>query len=234
MKDIKNIFYYLILSILAIILILIMVFLTPTTNNTIFLVDKLFLAVAFFTSCIFGISIAIYPNWWRKNKAEINHISGLQSFKKIKSFKGHHPDCNMFKSHIIIIKNKPRCAGCLGLIIGALASIFLITLYIVIPIKFFIYTYYILLILGILMIIFIYAEIILLKRRMVFHILLNSLLVISFFFITISVVELTENLIYGILTIILCFLLLDTRIHFSKYQHKRICASCKQSCKSFF
>ena len=116
MREIKNIFYYLLLSITAIILILIMVLVKPNTTNTNTYVDKLFVAGIFFTSCIFGISIAIYPNWWKKNKQNTNHTSNLKRSKTSRSFQGHHPDCNMFKNHIIIIKNKPRCAGCLGLI----------------------------------------------------------------------------------------------------------------------
>jgi hypothetical protein len=191
----------------------------------------LFLTGLFLTSCIFGISIAIYPNWWRKNNK--NHAIDTQRVKTKRFFHGHHPDCIMFKSHVIIIKNKPRCAGCLGLFIGALLSIFLMMLYLVSPFKIPIIFYYILILIAIFVLIFVYIEIVLLKRHVFFHILLNIFLILSFFLITICVVELTENLIYSTLTILLCFLWLDTRIHLSKYKHQKICANCKQSCKSY-
>jgi len=210
-----------------------MVFFKPITSNIITFKDKLFVAGAFFTSCIFGISIAIYPNWWRKNKKNTDHASDLSKGKTGKSFQGHHPDCSMFRSHIIIIKNKPRCAGCLGLIIGSLVSIFLMTLYLVIQFRLSIIMYYIFIIIGIFVLIFVYGEIILLKRQTFVHIILNILLIFSFLIITISVFEITKNLVYGVLTVLLCLLWLDTRIYISKYQHQRICASCKQSCKTY-
>lgn len=232
MKKIKSIFYYLLLSFTAVVLIIIMIFSKPNASNSANFFDKFFVAGAFLASCIFGISIAIYPNWWRKNKQN-THISDIQTSKKSRLFQGHHPDCSMFRSHVIIIKNKARCAGCVGLLLGALISIFLMILYLTLPFRLPIVMYYILLILGILLLIFIYGEIMLLKRNMFFHILLNSLLVLSFFFITISVVELTENPVYGVLVVLLCFLWLDTRIHISNYRHQRICFSCNQECKSY-
>ncbi|MCJ7570656.1 MAG: hypothetical protein MUO82_02100 [Candidatus Thermoplasmatota archaeon] len=233
MRELNNIFYYLLLSITAIILILIMVLAKPITTNTNNYVDKFFVAGIFFISCLFGISIAIYPSWWKKNKQKTNHTPNLKRPKTSRIFQGHHPNCSIFKNHIIIIKNKPRCAGCLGLILGALASILLITLYLILPLKLSINIYYFLLILGIIVLIFVYGEIILSKRKMFFHILLNSLLILSFLTITISVLEITKNLIYAILTVILCFLWLDTRIYISNHQHQRICDSCAQECKSY-
>lgn len=233
MREIKNIFYYLLLSITAIILILIMVIAKPNTTNTNNYVDKLFVAGIFFINCIFGISIAIYPSWWKKNKQKTNHTTNLKRPQTRRSFQGHHPDCNMFKNHIIFIKNKPRCAGCLGLIIGALTSILLIILYLTIPLKLSINIYYILLIIGIIILIFIYIEILLLKRNKVVHILLNSLLILSFLTITISVLEITKNSIYTILTILLSYLWLDTRIYLSNQKHQSICQSCIQECKSY-
>ena len=233
MREVKTIFYYLLLSITAVILILIMVLFKPITTNTNSFEDKLLVVGIFFTSCIFGISFAIYPNWWRKNKRNTNHTSNLKKPKTHRSFQGHHPDCNIFKNHIINIKNKPRCTGCLGLILGALASILLITLYLILPLKLSINIYYILLILGIILLIFVYTEIILSKRHIFLHILLNGLLILSFLIITISVLEITKNLRYAILTILLCFLWLDTRIHISNLQHQKICKSCIQECKSY-
>jgi hypothetical protein len=233
LREIKNIFYYLLLSITAIILILIMVLAKPITTNTNNYVEKLFVAGIFFISCIFGISIAIYPRWWIKNKQKTNHKPNLKRPKTSRSFQGHHPDCSMFKNHIIFIKNKPRCAGCLGLIIGALSSILLITLYLIIPLKISINIYYIFLILGIIILIFVYIEILLSKRKKVVHILFNSLLILSFLIITISVLEITKNSIYTILTILLSFLWLDTRIHISNQKHQSICDSCIQECKSY-
>jgi hypothetical protein len=232
LREEKNVFYYLLLSVAAAILILIMVLLKPTSTNIITQVDKLILAGAFSASCIFGISLAIYPNWWRPKKNK-NNSSDLKKENSARSFTGHHPDCSMFSDHVIIMNKKVRCAGCLSLLIGALISILLMILYLIFPLNFPIIIYYILLLFGFLILIFVYLEIVIQKRNAFFHIALNTLLILGFFLITISVFELTKEIGYGLLTVLFCFLWLDTRIRISKYQHSRICTYCKQSCKSF-
>ena len=233
MREIKNIFYYLLLSITAIILILITVIAKPITTITNNYIDKIFVTGIFFISCIFGISIAIHPNWWKKNKQNTNHLSNLKRPKTSKPFQGHHPDCYMFKNHILIIKNKTQCAGCLGLILGALTSIILIIFYLIFPLKLSINYFYMFFILGIIILILVYIEILFLRRNKSVHIILNTLLILSFLSITISVLEITKNMIYSILTILLCFLWLDTRIHLSNQKHKDICKNCDKECKSF-
>jgi hypothetical protein len=41
-----------------------------------------------------------------KKKFSANHEKNCQVEKTSRTFKGHHPDCDMFKDRIIIIKNK--------------------------------------------------------------------------------------------------------------------------------
>jgi len=228
----KMVFYYLLLSIIAIVFVLTMIFVRSHANIITFY-EKLFVAAIFFASCLFGISLAIYPNWWRTYTHQTNHTSKVQEEKIKRSFQGHHPDCKTFKSHVIVIKNKPRCAGCLGLALGSLVSILLMALYLFLPYRLPVAISYILLILGIFALLLVYGEIILNNRHTLIHIIINSLLVLSFLVITISVVEITKGPVYGILTILICFLWLDTRIHLSNQQHKNICASCTKSCKTY-
>lgn len=233
MKKIKTIHYYLTLSITAVIITLLMIVIKPNTINTNIFTEKLIVIGAFFICCIFGISLAIYPNWWKKNKKNTNYNPNLENQKTRRSFKGHHPDCNKFKNHIIIIKNKPRCTGCLGLIIGAFASILVMILYLIIPLKLTINIYYILLIIGIIILFLVYGEILYVKRNRLIHIIINSLLIISFIIITLSILEITKNLIYAIIILILSFLWLNTRIYISNKQHHKICDSCTKECKSY-
>jgi hypothetical protein len=233
LKKIITSSYYLFLSITAVISSVLMILIKPNIINTNIFTEKLLVIGAFFTSCILGISLAIYPNWWKKNKIHTNYNQNFKYPEKKRSFKGHHPDCNKFKNHIIFIKNKPRCTGCLGLIMGAITSILLIILYLIIPLKLSINTYYILFIIGIIILFLVYGELLFLKRNRFVHILLNSLLIIGFLIITLSILEITNNSIYAIITLILCFLWLNTRIIISNQQHHRICDSCIKECKSF-
>jgi len=229
----KNIFSYIIFSFLAVVFVLILVFLNPNTTNIISFLERLFVAGIFITSCLFGISIATYPNWWRKIQQNKNKTLETKSGKSKRQFKGHHPDCNFFINHVIKIRKKTRCAGCFGLIIGSVISIFLMIFYLLIPPSQHLIIWYFILIIGLLIIPLIYLEIIFSKRNINIHIISNIVFILGFFCITISIFEITRNFIYAILAIIFCFLWLDTRIRLSKYQHSRICAFCKQTCKSF-
>lgn len=229
----KNIFSYLLLSTIAVALTLIMVLLGSSATNTITFEDRLFVTGAFITSCIFGISIAIYPSWWKKFLRHADRKSNINSGKLSRAFRGHHPDCNTFKSHSIMIKNKIRCAGCLGLIIGSMASIFMMILFLFILPNLPLTTLYLLFGLGSLVPPLIYGEIMLPKRHAIVHIILNITLILGFFCLIISVIEITRSAIYGILIIIICFLLLDTRIQLSNWNHARMCNFCPESCKMY-
>lgn len=233
MKEIRTIHYYLLLSFLAVLLIFLMIIIKPNIINSNTFLEKLLVAGLFFTSSIIGISIAISPNWWKKIKHKTKNTQNFKKLKTCRSFRGHHPDCIKFKNHIITFNNKPRCTGCLGLIIGAFTSILLIILYLILPLNFSIEFYYVLFISGIIILFLVYVEILFIKRNRSFHILLSSLLIISFLIINLSILEITKNFIYAILTIILCFLWLNTRIYISNQQHHRICDSCKKECKSY-
>lgn len=229
----KNIFSYLLLSITAVALALIMVLFRSSTTNTITFEDRLFVTGAFVISCIFGISIAIYPSWWKKFLRRTDRKSNIGSEKTSRAFRGHHPNCVTFKSHSIMIKNKLRCAGCFGLIIGSISSVFMIAIFLFILPNLPLTTLYFLLGLGLLVLPLIYGEILLPKRHAVIHIILNIVLIFSFFCLTISVIEITRNAIYGILTTIICLLLLDTRIQLSNWNHTRMCNFCPESCKMY-
>ena len=133
MNQIKKNFYYIILSIIAAAIILILTLVEPRTIDTIAIGDKLFVSGAFITSCIFGISIAVYPNWFKKlMKQEKHSVNKQQPQKAKREYQGHHPDCQQFLTHTVKIKNKTLCAGCLGLSIGSIISILLIIIYIII------------------------------------------------------------------------------------------------------
>jgi len=229
----KNIFSYILFSSLAFVFIFILVFLNPNTTNTVSYSERLFVAVVFISSCLFGISLAIYPNWWKKIIQKKNNKSDTKSKKSKRLFRGHHPDCNVFTNHVIVIKNKKRCAGCFGLIIGSIISIFLMIIYLIITPSQDLKIWYFFFFIGFLIIPIIYIEIIFPKRHRIIHVISNSIFILGFFCLTISVFEITSNFIFAILTIIFCFLWLDTRIKLSKHQHSKICSFCKQTCKSF-
>lgn len=227
-------FQYIILSIIAAFLLILLAFFGLSNFKTIGTNDRLFVSIFFIISCLIGISLTIYPGWYRKSLRRRIHTSTIQQAQKTaRKREGHHPNCHQFKSHTIKIKNKIYCAGCLGIALGCVISIFLMIIYIQIDIKLTLDIFHFLIILGLIIIGLVFAEIMLVKRNAFIHIIFNFLLVISFLVITISITEITSNKIYGLISIILSFLWLDTRIQLSNWHHTLICNNCDKSCKMY-
>jgi len=229
----KIVLSYLGLSVAGAAFLVVFVSMTPTPTRTLAILEKIFVAAVFIIICVFGASFSLRPNWVRpfiskKENTVKNHTDALQ-----RSFRGHHPDCKTFENHRMIYQNKTWCAGCFGLLIGCLLSIILMMLYVVVPFQQPLTISRLLFLLGLLVIAFVYLESILGSRRSIIHVLSNALLVLSFFFITISIVELSGKVVYGLFTILLCILWLDSRIQLSRWHHRRLCSSCLQSCKIY-
>jgi hypothetical protein len=191
--------------------------------------ERMVIALLFIFICIIGILFAFFPGWHNRKK---RHKNNNKNNKTLKKRKGHHPNCEGFSNHVIKIKNKTYCAGCIGLAIGSLISVFLMILYLMI-IKVNSEILYFFTPIGLLIIFFTYLEILIQKSLVFFHIFFNILLVISFFLITISIFEKTGSIFFGMISILLSFLFLDTRILLSSYKHSLICKNCNEECKMY-
>ncbi len=225
---------YILFSIFAAMLLLIVAFFGISNETRLGITDKLFVSVFFIISCLIGISLTIYPGWIRRSlKSQFHNTTNKNIQKTARKREGHHPNCDQFKSHTIKIKNKIYCAGCLGIAIGCIISIGLMIIYIPISYNISSDIFPYLIILGFIIIGLVFIEIMLNKRNTYYHIISNSILVVSFLIIIISITELTGNKIYGIISIILSFLWLDTRIQLSNWHHSIICNNCNKSCKMY-
>ncbi len=234
MKQKSYVYQYVILSIIAALLLLLLAFFGLSNFKNIGINDRMFVSSVFIISCLIGISLAIYPGWFRGFLKRRIHASTIQQNQKtVRRREGHHPNCHQFKSHTIKIKNKVYCAGCLGIALGCVISIFLMIIYTQIDIKLSLDIYHFLIVLGLIIIGLVLVEIMLVKRNAIIHIIFNFLLVISFLIIAISITEITNNKNYGVISIILSFLWLDTRIQLSNWHHMLICNNCDKSCKMY-
>lgn len=234
MKQMKNIFYYLVLSIAASFLLLVLAFFGSSNGDNIGMHDRLFVSVVFIASCIFGISLAMYPGWCKQLIKHGDRNSNRGKIQKTtRKYQGHHPDCSKFKSHTIKIKEKTLCAGCIGLTIGSIISIFLMIIYVITTNDQPLDLFYFLIILGLIIISLTYIEIMLPIRHSIIHVISNIFLVVSFFLIIISIFEITDSKIYGAISILLSFLWLDTRIQLSNWRHTLICKNCGENCKMY-
>jgi hypothetical protein len=233
LNQIRNVSVYLIFSFVAAIFIGILVITSPSDSPTITILEKGVIAGVFITSCAVGISFTFYPNWVRRYYPRKKNGEKNTNKEATRLFQGHHPDCPIYKNHRIQWKHKTWCAGCLGLLIGLCVSGLLMILYLSLDFKQPKIIFYLLFIVGLFILIFVYFEIVYKNRHPLLHVFFNSLLPLSFFIITIVVVELTGKLIYGFFTILLCFLWLDTRVQLSKWRHRLLCTNCTEPCKMY-
>ena len=233
MKKIDVIYKYLIFSFFAAFFIILFAVFDNSKLSNLDFNDKLLVGFLFIICCIFGISLTFYPGWYKRIIIKDIKSDKIKiSNDKIKR-KGHHPDCVRFYNHTIKFKNNTFCAGCFGLAIGFFISISLMILYLFFINNFSKTFFYILLTIGFIIILILYLEIVINKRNKTVHIALNVFFVLSFFMITVSIFEITNKISYALISILLSFLWLDTRIQLSNRKHRLICANCDKSCKMY-
>jgi uncharacterized membrane protein len=205
-----------------------------STENNLEINDKLIVGLFFIIICLLGTSLAIKPGWIKRHLKIVLQISVKKNTKKpARKRKGHHPDCDRFKNHTIKINGRIYCAGCIGLAIGCLISIILMIIYVSFSFSLSSDFFLFLTILGFLIIGFVFVEIMINNRKTLIHIISNSLFVIGFLIIVISLIEITGDKIFGIISIIFSFLWLDTRIQLSNFNHSIICKNCNKTCKMY-
>ncbi len=233
MNQRNSIVFFLVLSALGAVFLFGIVFQTLDSVLMVVQTEKLVVACFFSLLCAFGVLFALRPNWLKATLSKKNTTEKNKTNEIKQRFRGHHPDCFVFEHHRLICGKKTWCAGCFGLLIGCILSIILMLLYVVVPLRLSLLAARLWFIFGLFVIIIVFAESILPRRYAGTHVMVNAMFIVSFFLITVSVVELSGDVIYGFYAMILCVLWLDTRIHLSKWHHSHLCIRCPQSCKIY-
>lgn len=205
----------------------------PVAGTRLSFFEKLFVGSVFVFLCFIGASLCLRPQWIKEIVLKKDTARTNQGREVTRCFIGHHPDCPVFDHHRITFRKKTWCAGCVGLLFGCLLSSGLMILYVLWNPVVAASMYQILFFFGILCVILVYAELFIGSRWRLMHVVVNSILVLGFFFITISIGEQTGDVIDGFFTIVLCMLWLDTRIMVSKWRHSRLCSCCPEPCKTY-
>lgn len=231
MRPTKEVYLSLLFAFIAIVFVLLTILLVWDPTNAISLNDKLMVSALFIASCCVGISLALYPGWLRRRSRPKQTTVAQEPPNR--SFSGHHPDCEKFQTHRLTIGEKTWCAGCLGLLVGSVISIFFMILYAVSSPGFSRLLYESFLLIGLVLIVVIFVETIVKNRNSTVHVLFNILLILGFFFITMSVSELTGKGLYGVFTVLLCTVWLNTRVTLSTWRHRSTCSYCNESCKMY-
>jgi len=142
---------------------------------------------------------------------------------------GHHPNCEGFSDHEFQIGNKTFCAGCTGLLVGALISLVVVPAYfssqvqlgkIAIPLIGF----------GFIIVLIDLLTPIFIAMGSAVRLAVNVLFILGMSSILVGADTLLHNIEIDVYLISLDVLWLMTRISLSQLSHERICANCAQKC----
>ncbi|MCW4053106.1 MAG: hypothetical protein NWE78_07870 [Candidatus Bathyarchaeota archaeon] len=96
---------------------------------------KPFVGAIFSFICFLGIVAGLFPSrcssmfHFRKSRQKAMSLDLAEKGIVASAFRGHHPDCVEFRAHVFQVGSKILCAGCIGLILGALLSIVAVIAY---------------------------------------------------------------------------------------------------------
>jgi hypothetical protein len=121
--------FYLAVSLISLGLLTVLTF-SQAVPKTDFTWQKPLTVIIFSSICIFGIIAGLSP----RRCSDLTHFKAAERSSSYAArrfddkedsitFKGHHPTCGNFRSHILSFGNKTFCAGCTGLVMGAILSL---------------------------------------------------------------------------------------------------------------
>jgi hypothetical protein len=190
-------------------------------------------SAAFGAICILGITAGISPS--RCNRLFMHlqtdkptHIEqgDTSQEKREISYRGHHPTCGNFSSHVIQIGGRIYCTGCAGLVVGALIALAGTALYVLVQdlsaqlVAVSFWAGLAGVTLGLLQ-----YEISVNKASL--HFLLNVIFVVGALLLLIGVNEMNGSLSLSIYFLLVILFLINVRSTLSRLDHEKICAICK-------
>jgi hypothetical protein len=143
--------------------------------------------------------------------------------------RGHHPDCERYSSHVFVRGDRVYCAGCMGLLAGAILSLFGAT------------TFF----LGVLEIpggglptLFIGGSVVTIglihftigSKNRTIKFLANAIFPLGAFLIVASIEQRTQSLGSGLFALLIILFWIITRVILARWDHVRICRFCRSVC----
>jgi len=229
------------ISLIGLVLALMLLLYTPTSQD--FPWRRPIVGSTYTSICVLG-AIAVFfpkkcsqtlnPKSWKTALTMTNGASQPEERKTTTLFgfkltHGHHPNCESFRNHEFQIENKTFCAGCMGLLIGALASLVTVSAYFLSPVR--LDEVAIPLIgLGFITVLAGLLTPILITARSTTRLAMNALLILGMSSILVGADTLLHSTQIDLYLISLDVLWLTTRISLSQTSHERICTYCTREC----
>ena len=190
------------------------------------------ISAAFGAICVLGIVAGISPSRCNRLLGHFQtdvsgHIEGRNTSqdKSGISYRGHHPICGSFSSHVIQIGGRIYCAGCAGLVVGAAIALAGDVFYVflqdlspqLVAISF--WTGLVGVTLGLLQ-----YELFINKASL--HFLLNVIFVVGALLLLAGINEMNSSLSLGIYFLLMILFLISVRSTLSRLEHEKKCAIC--------
>ena len=205
----------------------------PQPGSTDPILRKTLIGLAFSAICVLGAIAAFRPGPCSRLARFREGVSlPAQANGSVEGVKteGHHPCCGVFRAHVLSIRGRALCAGCVGLSIGGLAAFAGAILYFfgnsdilghgLLPFWFGALAVTV----GLLQ----FWPLGLDQRALRF--LANASFAFGAFLVVAKVDQLSQSLAVDLFVLLLVGLWILTRIALSNWNHQRICASCTTPC----
>jgi len=225
--------YFVFLSAVAGILLLVVFLLSQESESISTSSDRNLVSGAFLASCLLCLSMTVSPNWitralGRPSKTRSRGELGDSA----RGFRGHHPDCVKFDNHRLTVGHRNLCSGCFGLTVGALASVALVVPYVISVDALKGNFSLALLIGGFCAVSFAFTEASVKRRVGAAHLMANALMIVGFLSLVVAMTS-VGGAVPGLLAVAFSYLWIDTRIELSLWRHSKVCSECPQTCKMY-
>lgn len=239
MSDLRRVWTYLLLSLAAGVFVIVITLLGGEVEVDVGGEDRLVLGMALLVLIALGVLSALRPNWRRRAAAVTEGPEGPSTTDGNDGGlpgpprRGHHPECERFTSHTIQMRGRVRCAGCTGLVVGALPVALLVGTYMASSSALEPVEGSALVMTGL--------SLVALDLGVAFAgrvnpwagLGLNALLVAGLALVSIGLMEATGQLTWGLVGVVLSVLWMDTRIQLSRWNHAAVCAVCPEGCSAY-
>jgi hypothetical protein len=185
------------------------------------------IGLIFTAICLFGIMLGVFPSRLSRK----THIRSRKQYDEAgrgnsrRAYIGHHPVCGNFSSHVLEIGGKPRCAGCTGLVIGAIISLVGSLIYFFLDFRvgdaaILVFGF------GVGGVVCGLLQYNIFMKQNLVHFLVNVVFVFGAFLLLVGVNELTSSPVLEAYLFTLIIYWIITRIMLSQREHEKICAAC--------
>ena len=224
------------LVVLSLFCLLLIMLLTLFYKSSAPLLPKQLAISVFVTICSFGAMAAVLPSkcsraFHDRYAADRGSSDGDGSSRDAVAItlKGHHMTCGSFATHVLQVRGRTYCAGCSGLLTGALVAIATSLLYASNVILFYgqagfaLWFGFTMVLMGLLQ----YAKP--LMTRGLVHFFLNVVFVVGAFFLLVGVIEMNGGFVVETYFLVVTLFWILTRMVLSNREHERICIQCGQT-----